>query len=109
MTSVEIDVQSVKQLIDSGSDFLLLDCRKEDEYQHCRIEGSTHIPMGEIPDRVAELAEFQDRTIVVHCHHGIRSLKVANWLRDRGFEKTQSMHGGIESWSLEIDPLVPRY
>jgi rhodanese-related sulfurtransferase len=55
------------------------------------------------------LAAHRDRRIVVHCHHGGRSLRVANWLRGQGFEQAQSMAGGIDAWSTEIDPAVPRY
>ena len=109
MTSIETDIYGVKQLLDSGTDFLLLDCREPHEYEICRLEGSTLIPMREIPDRVAELAGFQDKPIVVQCHHGVRSLRVAHWLRDQGFETAQSMQGGIEAWSLEVDPSIPRY
>jgi rhodanese-related sulfurtransferase len=67
------------------------------------------VPMQELPERLAELEAFRPATVVVHCHHGMRSLKVARWLRDRGFSRAVSMRGGIEAWSLEIDPAVPRY
>lgn len=108
-TPIEIDVQSVKSLLDSKSDFLLIDCREVAEHQHCRIEGSQLIPMNETPDRLAEIEAHSGKPIVVHCHHGGRSLQVVNWLRANGFPNAQNMTGGIEAWSNEIDPAVPRY
>jgi adenylyltransferase/sulfurtransferase len=65
--------------------------------------------MSQLAARVAELEAFRTRPLVVHCHHGGRSLRVANWLREQGFSQAQSMAGGIDQWSLEIDPTVPRY
>ncbi len=94
---------------DAPSRFLLLDCRTADEYAVAHIDGSRLIPMQELPARLAELESWRDKPIVVHCHHGMRSLKVAQWLREQGFSFAQSMTGGIDAWSAEIDPAVPRY
>ncbi len=94
---------------DDPSRFLLLDCRTTDEYAVAHIDGSRLIPMQELPARLAELESWRDKPIVVHCHHGMRSLKVAQWLREQGFSFAQSMTGGIDAWSTEIDPAVPRY
>jgi rhodanese-related sulfurtransferase len=93
----------------SGTDVLLLDCREPDEHATARIEGARLIPMRDIPERLAELEPWRSKPIVVHCHHGMRSLRVAQFLRDNGFDRAQSMRGGIEAWSLEVDPGVPRY
>ena len=106
---LEIDVHSVKQLIDTHADFLLLDCRESDEVATAQIEGASWIPMNELPNRVQELDADQGRRIVVHCHGGVRSLRVAHWLRQQGFAMAQSMAGGIDAWSLSIDSQVPRY
>lgn len=106
---LEVDVLAVKQLRDSGQDFLLLDVRNPDEHATARIEGATLIPMGELQGRLAELAPHKDRHIVVHCHHGGRSLKVTNFLRQQGFTQVQNMAGGIDAWSQQVDPAVPRY
>src|SRR5690606_16769294 len=95
--------------LDTGEDFLLLDCRENDEYAIARIEGARLIPMSELADRVAELEPYRDRSIVVHCHHGGRSLQVTRWLRDQGYENVQSMAGGIDRWSKEIDPTIAQY
>lgn len=106
---LEIDVQSVKALRDQQQDLLLLDCREPDEYAHVHIEDTLHIPMGQIPDRVAELEEYKQRPIVVHCHHGGRSLRVTQWLRVQGFANVRNMTGGIDAWSQLIDNSLPRY
>ncbi len=106
---IEIDVQSVKALLDAETLPLLLDCREQEEYDLVRIQGTRHIPMNEIPSRIAELGEFQSQQIVVHCHLGGRSLQVVQWLRSQGFDHAQNMTGGIDAWSIEIEPGLPRY
>ena len=88
---------------------LLLDCRQPQEYGIARIEGARLIPMADIPLRLAELEPWRDKPIIVHCHHGVRSLRVARFLREKGFSQACSMRGGIEAWSVEIDPNVSRY
>ena len=106
---LEIDVRSVKDLRDAGDEFLLLDCREHDEYALVRIEGSHHLPMGETPARLAELEAHREGRIVVHCHHGGRSLQVTHWLRAQGFARVQNMSGGIDAWVVQIEPNLPRY
>lgn len=88
---------------------ILLDCRTPEEHATARIAGAILIPMQDLPGRLDELESFRRSTVVVQCHHGMRSLKVARWLRDQGFSGAVSMRGGIEAWSTEIDPAVPRY
>lgn len=85
----------------------LLDCREPDERLICRIDGAMHIPMGEIPARLSELDRESD--LVVYCHHGMRSMNVALYLRKLGFPRVRSMAGGIDAWAEEIDPGMPRY
>lgn len=92
-----------------GEAAVLLDCRTPEEHAIARIAGAVLVPMQEIPDRLAEFEAWRGRTIVVHCHHGMRSLRVATWLRERGFPGATSMQGGIDAWSAEIDPTVPTY
>ncbi len=106
---IEIDVKSVKSMLDSGDNFLLLDCRQPQEHQTAKIDGAMLIPMGEIPDRLSEIESFKTTKIVVHCHLGGRSLRVTEWLRSNGFEQTQNMTGGITAWSQDVDPSVPQY
>ena len=106
---MEVDVATVKQLIDQAADFTLLDCRETSEHQTAHIEGSRLIPMNEIRGKLAELEPLRNSRIVVHCHHGGRSLRVTQWLREQGFPQVQNMTGGIDAWSQLIDTSVPRY
>ena len=106
---METDCRTLKTKLDAGDDLLLLDCREEDEYQLARIEGATLIPMSQLQARAAELEPHRQREIVVHCHHGGRSLQVTAWLRQQGFANVRSLAGGIDQWSAEIDPSVARY
>jgi rhodanese-related sulfurtransferase len=106
---LNIDVTSVKQLRDSGKPPLLLDVRNPDEHATAQIAGSTLIPMGELQARLGELAPHKQDHIVVHCHHGGRSMRVTQFLRQQGFTQVQNMDGGIDAWSLQVDPNVPRY
>jgi adenylyltransferase/sulfurtransferase len=106
---LEIDCRSVQQKLNAGEELLLLDCRETDEHATASIPQAKLIPMSEIADRLGELQPHQQRLIIVHCHLGGRSLRVARWLREQGFSQAQSMAGGIDQWSLEIDPSVPRY
>ncbi len=105
---IEVDVQTVKQLLDSG-EIVLIDCRETDEFETAKIDGSVLLPMSQWMDTTDQLAEFADRHIVVHCHHGGRSLRVTNWLRQNGHPTAQNMTGGIDAWSQLVDPAVPRY
>jgi rhodanese-related sulfurtransferase len=104
----EISAGEVQALKKSGAAFTLLDVREPWEYETARLEGSKLIPMGDIPSRVHQELD-PDEHIVVMCHHGVRSLTVTNWLRQQGFEKAQSMRGGIDGWARTVDPNVPLY
>ena len=106
---LEIDVRGVKKLIDEGADFFLLDCREPSEYAIAKLDAAVLIPIREIPSRLPELESVRDQRIVVHCHHGGRSMQVTQWLRQQGFAKVQNMTGGIDAWSHEIDSTVARY
>jgi rhodanese-related sulfurtransferase len=106
---LEIDCRTVKAKLDAGEKFLLLDCREKDEHQTVNIKAAVLLPMSELSDRVGELEPHKNSEIVVHCHHGGRSLKVANWLRKQGFANAKSMAGGIDDWAVSIDTSLPRY
>ena len=106
---IEIDCRSVHAKLQAGDEFLLLDCRESDEHQVVNIPQARLIPMSELAQRVGELEPHRGDEIVVHCHHGGRSLRVAMWLRQQGFARAQSMAGGIDQWAQEIDPSLPRY
>ena len=86
----------------------LIDVREPWEYNTARIEGGLLMPMGDVPARAHQELDPEERLVVV-CHHGIRSMNVAVWLRNQGFEQAQSLRGGIEAWSSEVDASVPRY
>jgi rhodanese-related sulfurtransferase len=106
---IETDCRAVHNAQAADEDFLLLDCREPDEHAIASIAAAKLVPMGELAARVEELNPWRDRRIVVHCHHGGRSLRVANWLRGQGFEQAQSMAGGIDAWAAEIDQSLARY
>jgi rhodanese-related sulfurtransferase len=91
---------------------VLLDCRRPEEWAFNRIDGAVHIPMNEIEARLDELDELtnnRQRPIIVQCHHGVRSLRVTATLRAHGFKDVVSLAGGIDLWSMDVDPSVPRY
>lgn len=109
MTDVplEINVQQVRELQTAGDSFFLLDVREESEFAKAKIEGSKLIPLGQLPTRANELPK--DTWIVVHCHHGGRSMRAVQWLRSNGFPRSTNVAGGIDAWSALIDPKVVRY
>jgi rhodanese-related sulfurtransferase len=86
----------------------IIDVREPWEFATARIEGSLPMPMGEVPARAHQELDPEERLVVI-CHHGVRSMNVTAWLRNQGFEQAQSMRGGIDAWSAEIDPAVGRY
>ena len=104
----EITTTEVAQLKASGLPFTLLDVREPWETEAASPPGSLNIPMGELPAR-ANVELNPDAQIIVMCHHGARSLSVTEWLRNEGFANVQSMAGGINQWSSEIDGSIPRY
>jgi len=104
----EIPPQAAKTLMDRGEPFTLLDVREPWEFETARIAGAKLMPMGEVPSRAHQELDPEDHIIVV-CHHGVRSLNVVAWLRQQGFEKAQSMSGGIDAWSRQVDPEVSKY
>ena len=104
----EISAGQVKAMLKQPENFTLLDVREPWELEKARIEGSKNIPMGDVPMRAHQELDSDDHIVVV-CHHGVRSLSVTNWLRQQGFEKAQSMRGGIDGWARTVDPKVPLY
>jgi adenylyltransferase/sulfurtransferase len=103
----DIEPTEVKQKIDRGHEFVLIDVRETHEYQICRIPTSTLIPLGELPKRLHELDKNAE--IVAHCKSGVRSGKATNLLREHGFKNVRNMKGGILAWSDKVDPSVPKY
>lgn len=107
LDNIEIAPREVKQLVDAGKDFLFVDVREKWEHDTTRIEGATLIPLREIPGNLSVFERAEE--IVLFCHHGMRSLDAAAWLRSQGVGRARSMAGGIDRWSVEVDPKVARY
>jgi rhodanese-related sulfurtransferase len=106
---LEITPREVKRRVDAGEKLRLIDVREPREFSTARIEGAELIPMREVPAALQSLDDPDGAPLIVICHHGVRSLHVVNWLREQGVAHSQSMAGGIDRWSQEIDPAVPRY
>jgi adenylyltransferase/sulfurtransferase len=107
--AAEISAAAVATRLAAGERFLLLDVRDAPELDLARIEGSRWIPLKELPARVEELADWRGRPVVVHCHYGGRSARACELLRASGFADVRNLAGGIEAWSLSVDPKVARY
>lgn len=105
--AMEITIDQFKEMRDNGNNVVVLDVREYHEYDICNIEGSVLIPLGEIADRIDELNE--DDEIIVHCHHGGRSMKATQFLKDKGFKNVKNLAGGIDAWAEKYDPDMPRY
>ena len=103
----EISVRDLRAMHEAGRAFVLLDVREDDELALARIMWAKHVPMHAVPERIAELPPGGN--LVVMCHAGVRSERVAAYLRERGFASVANLAGGIDAWSCEIDPRVPRY
>jgi rhodanese-related sulfurtransferase len=104
----EIAPEAVKSKLDTGESFALLDVREPWEVQTASIDGAKLIPMGDVPSRAHQELDPEEHIVVI-CHHGVRSMNVTAWLRQQGFEKVQSMRGGIDAWSRIVDKNVPLY
>ena len=107
MNEGEIDVLELKQKMDRGDKFTLIDVREPHEYRICSIPGSKLIPLGEFPQHVGEFQKDDD--IVIHCKSGMRSAKACAVLRQNGFQHVRNVVGGILAWSDKVDPSVPKY
>jgi rhodanese-related sulfurtransferase len=104
---VEIAPAALKVRLDSAQPPLVLDVREDWEREAARLPGTVDIPMMEVPQRLAELP--RDREIVVMCHGGVRSLKVAHFLAQHGFSQLANLSGGIHAWACEVDPSIGTY
>ncbi len=105
----EISCRDLQQRLLNGDRLLLVDCREQQEHALGTIPGATLLPMSQLAQRQNELAGQESRPIVVYCHLGIRSQRVAAWLREQGFSEVQSLAGGIDAWAEQIDPQMTRY
>lgn len=105
----EVTPRDVKALRDAGEEFILLDVREPKEIAAAAVDGAIRVPMGEIKSRLSDLDEYAEDKVVVMCHHGARSMQVTAFLRQHEFDEVHSMAGGIDLWSRDVDPGVPRY
>jgi adenylyltransferase/sulfurtransferase len=104
----EISCREVHRRMQAGEPLCLLDCREPDEHQIVALKGAVRIPMRDVPARASEMEAYRQHEIVVFCHLGGRSARVAAWLRQQGFN-ARTMEGGIDQWAVEIDPTLRRY
>jgi rhodanese-related sulfurtransferase len=107
MDDLQIAPKEVRERLERGEKLVLVDVREQWEYDLCRIAGAKLIPLKTLPANVAALEEAEE--VICYCHHGIRSLDAATWLRGQGIAGAKSLAGGIERWSREVDASVPRY
>ncbi|MGI0132736.1 MAG: rhodanese-like domain-containing protein [Thermoplasmata archaeon] len=99
--------EAAERIVERPESIVLLDVREDIERATATIDGSIHIPMGQIPGRIHEIP--RDRDLIVYCHHGSRSMMVAEYLEGEGFDRVLNLTGGIDAWSVRVDPKVPRY
>lgn len=107
MSVEEISPNQLQQWLSEKKPFILLDVREQDEVLVAALPYHMHIPMNLIPIRQNEIPD--DLPIVIYCHHGMRSLQVALYLSENGFDDVYNLSGGIDAWSLMVDPSIPRY
>ncbi len=103
-----INVTELKAKLDAGEAVRLIDVREPHEHHHAKIAGAELKPLGQITQWRQELAD-KDEEIILHCHHGMRSDRACQFLAAQGFTKLSNLTGGIDDWSLQVDPSVPRY
>src|SRR6202789_213125 len=104
----EISCEEGKTKLDNKKASPCLAAREPWEFETANMAGAKLIPMGDIPARAHQELDPEDHIVVV-CHHGVRSMNVTAWLRHQGFEKAQSMRGGIDTWSRIVDTKIPTY
>jgi adenylyltransferase/sulfurtransferase len=106
--NVEISAADVKRKLDQGETLTLLDVREPKEVAICKIPNSIHIPIRELQQRLDELEPYKDKTIVVYCHLGGRSIQCVQFMRQHGYTAL-NLTGGTEAWSNEVDPTMAKY
>ncbi len=102
-------VQELREKFDRGDTFVLLDVRESDELAIASIPGASHVPLGELSMRVANLSEWKEQEVICMCHHGMRSARAQQILENAGFTRVRNLTGGIHAWSVTVDPSVAQY
>jgi adenylyltransferase/sulfurtransferase len=105
----QITVRQLADRLAEGQAVFLLDVRQPQEHEVAKLPNSCLIPLHELSTRAKEIRPPDDALLIVYCHHGIRSLSGAAILEQYGFTNVVSLAGGIDAWSLYIDPQIPRY
>ncbi len=105
----QISVEDLKSRLDKDESVFIVDVRQEWENETVKLTNSILIPLGELPNRADEIPQDHQKLIVVYCHHGVRSLSGAAILEAAGHTRVVSLAGGIDRWSIAIDPTLPRY
>jgi adenylyltransferase/sulfurtransferase len=110
-TPLEISPSDVSSLLQHPGERTcrLIDCREEDEWQLCRLPRAQLVPLSRFGELVPQVFTDPQEHIIIYCHHGMRSLRAAQFLRQHGIARAQSMRGGIDAWADMVDPATPRY
>jgi rhodanese-related sulfurtransferase len=108
-SALEITPRETKQLLASPQPPRLVDVRGADEFAHCHIAGAELVPLNLLAEKFPAAFPDPAQPVIVYCHHGMRSMKAAQFLVSKGCTNVRSMSGGIDAWSVEIDPSIPRY
>ncbi len=107
---LEISVDDVSDLLGKpGEKPRMIDCREQDEWQICHIEGADLVPLSQFGELAPQRFTDTSQHLIIYCHHGMRSQRAALWLRQHGFNNVQSMRGGIDAWADLVEPEMPRY
>jgi rhodanese-related sulfurtransferase len=106
---LEITPAQAAEALQTAGQWRLVDCREEHEHALCRIEGAQLLPLSRWGELAADAFAASEERILIYCHHGMRSLRAAKFLSERGFANVRSLTGGIDAWSRQVDPSVPRY
>ena len=106
---MDCTVSELKKRIDNGTAPVLLDVRQPEEVAIAALPGALHVPMGDVPSRLTDLDAHAEEEVVVYCHHGMRSASVQRFLLQNGFVNVRNLVGGIDAYSCDVDPTIPRY
>jgi rhodanese-related sulfurtransferase len=105
----EITVRELQELLASAQPPRLIDVRELEEWRQSRIAGAELVPLSEWPEAALQKLTNKDEPLLVMCHHGARSARATSWLLGQGYSNVKNVGGGIDAWSTDIDPRVPRY
>ncbi len=105
----EISVQEARERLSAPEPPRLIDVREPDEWELCRLPGAELLPLSQFAQLAPDQLANPDEPLIIYCHHGGRSARVTDYLMRQGFTNVTNLAGGIEAWSLDIDPSVPRY